>query len=190
MKTTCLVFMLISCAALMRATSNTAPDNPASQQSSSESATNTGRALPRESGHAAAADDGNQPMDGKASDEPRDQGHSSENNRPRPRIGAEKANQPNQPLNSRERSRYGNEMNVDGPALRQSGSAAKEGLVRDEALDNSALPTRPPSVVPRRGQSPNNVSHRGPNPAVMDGLANSNTRNTGAINGTRMNRRP
>ena len=104
-----------------------------------------------------------------------------------------KANRPKQLPNSRRRSIPGNAMNLHQPGSDKSGAAAKGGLIQNETANN-ALPVRPPSAVrPRQRVSPslNNVRHRGPNPAVIGGSAgNSNSRNTGAINGTRMHRKP
>jgi hypothetical protein len=80
-------------------------------------------------------------------------------------------------------------MNLHQPGSNKSGGAAKAGLIRNETV-NMALPVRTPSVVRPTVRSFNNVRHRGPNPAVVAGSVNSDSRNTGAINGTRMNRKP
>ena len=80
-------------------------------------------------------------------------------------------------------------MNLHQPGSDKSGGAAKGGLIQNETVHN-ALPVRPSSVVRPTAPSLNNVRHRGPNPAVIGGSANSDRRNTGAINGTRMNRKP
>ncbi|MGA7447595.1 MAG: hypothetical protein WBQ43_21375 [Terriglobales bacterium] len=60
------------------------------------------------------------------------------------------------------------------------------------------MPVRPPGTVrptaATLNPSLNNVRHRGPNPAVVGGLAggsaNLHSSNTGAINGTHMHRKP
>jgi hypothetical protein len=94
---------------------------------------------------------------------------------------------------SRKRSMPGNAINSHRPDSDKSGGAANGGLVRNEPVNN-ALPVRPTSAVraPVASLNPslNTVRHRGPNPAVVSGSANSLSRTTGAINGTRMNRKP
>ena len=134
-------------------------------------------------------EDGENQKHGKPSDEQRDHHHASDKNHPRSRASLTKANRPKQLPNSRERSIPGNAMNLHQPGSAKSGGAAKDGLIRNETVNN-ALPVRPPSVVRPTVPSLNNVRHRGANPAVIGGSANSDSRNTGAINGTRMNRRP
>jgi hypothetical protein len=52
------------------------------------------------------------------------------------------------------------------------------------------LAARTPSVVRPTVPSFNNVRHRSPNPAVVGGSPSSHSSNSGAINGTRMNRKP
>ena len=51
-------------------------------------------------------------------------------------------------------------------------------------------PIRPTNLVRPPAASPSHVRHHSPNSAVITGSANSNTRSTGAINGTRMSHRP
>ena len=75
------------------------------------------------------------------------------------------------------------------PSLDKSSGAAKAGSIKNEAV-NTALPVRRLSVVRPYLPSPKNVRHRGPNPAVVAGSTNLASRNTAAINGTGMNRRP
>jgi len=74
--------------------------------------------------------------------------------------------------------------------LGEPGRAAREAFAQSEVLNGSALPTRPPRIAPGRGLTANNPHHRSPNPAVVDGSMNPNTRNTGAINGARIVRKP
>ena len=123
----------------------------------------------------------------KASHEQRDHGRASDMNHPPSRTSLTKANRPQQLPNSRQRSRPGNALHQPGPD--KSAGAAKGGLIRNEAV-NIALAVRTPSVVRPTVPALNNVRHRSPNPAVVAGSVNSDSRNTGAINGTRMNRRP
>lgn len=78
--------------------------------------------------------------------------------------------------------------NARSAALGEPGRAAREGFVQNEILNRSALPTRPLRVAPGGSVTANNPRHRSPNPAVVDGSMNA--RNTGAINGTHMVRKP
>jgi hypothetical protein len=75
------------------------------------------------------------------------------------------------------------------PGSDRSGVAAKGGLIQNEAV-NIALAVRTPSVARPVVPSLNNVRHRSSNPAVASGSPNSHSSDTGAINGTRMNRKP
>jgi hypothetical protein len=189
MKTTCLLFLTINCAALMHGRGYAAPSNPASQQTSPQSAAKTVSDDPRDGEHAAPADDGKHQKDGKPSDEQRGHRHASDKNHPRSRASLTKANRPKQVPNNRERSTSGNAMNLHQPGSAKSGGAAKDGLMQNETLNN-ALPVRPPTVVRPTVPLRTNVRHRSANPAVIGGSATSDRRNTVAINGTHMNRRP
>jgi hypothetical protein len=80
-------------------------------------------------------------------------------------------------------------MNIHPPGSTLSAGAAKGGLIPNQTVHN-ALAVRTPSVIRPTVPSLNNVRHRGPNPAVVGGSANLHSRNIGAINGTRMNRKP
>jgi hypothetical protein len=80
-------------------------------------------------------------------------------------------------------------MNLHQPGSDKPSGAPKSGFIRKETVNN-ALAVRAPSVVRPTVPLLNNVRHRGPNPAVMDGSADFHGRNTAAINGTRMNRKP
>ena len=122
-------------------------------------------------------------------DERGDHGRASNMSHPPHRASLTKANRPKQLPNSRQRSLPGNLMNLHQPGSNKSGGAAKGGLFQSEPVNN-ALAVRTPSVVRPTVPPPNNVHHRSPNPAVVAGSVNSDSRNTGAINGTRMNRKP
>lgn len=167
---------IFACAALMIGTSYAVPSNPTYEQSSAESPSRV-------------VDDGKHAQHEEASDEQPSHRHPSGNKHLRSSATATAGKHAEQ-VPKQEAFRNSSTMNVRPAALGESGRAAREGLVHNEILNNSALPTRPPSVVPRTGRSANDLRHRGPNPAVIDGAMNSNVRNTGSINGTRMNRRP
>ncbi len=91
--------------------------------------------------------------------------------------GTASVRQINQLHTSREKSTHGN-------PVRRTGSTAKEASVQNAT--NSTTVFRSPSLV--RPTTPAvTARHHAPNPAVVNGSANSASGNTGAINGTRMN---
>ncbi len=174
---------------LMRGTSFAAPLNPALQQTSPESAANTAIDHPRAAGHAAPADDGNRQKTAKPSDERQDGSHGSENNQVRSPADLTSTNRPKRIPNSREDSTSGNAMKLRRPRAINNGGLAKGGLIKNEKVSD-ARPVQTLSVARSAAPSLNNVRHRGANPAVIGGSTISDSRNAGAINGTRMNRRP
>ena len=185
MKTALSPFPDDSCAALMRGTGYAAP---------SAAPNNSPRVREHSSGisrcrAAAPADGGETQTAGKPSDEQRDHRHVSDKNHPRSRASLTKANRPQQLPNNRQRSTSGNAMNLHQPGSDKSGGAAKADSSRTKQPTTPCLFGRQVSSDPTV-PSLNNVRHRGPNPAVIGGSANSDTRNTGAINGTQMNRKP
>jgi hypothetical protein len=118
--------------------------------------------------------------------------HASDKNHTRLRAGLNAENRPKQTATSQKRS-----LSRKATIRRQlewprSGGAAKGGLIRNETA-NRGSPVRPVSVRPSvatLNPLPNNVHHRGPDPAVVRGSANFGDRNAGVINGTGMHRRP
>jgi hypothetical protein len=229
MKTTCLLFLTMSCATLTHGTGYAVPFSPAIRLSKFEisSSSQCGSAAPlcgkplafrpaspislsqrrlegaafqtalRRSANVHAPRKGEAfPHSGAAEplvstnqafDEQRDHAGASEPNHPPSRASLTKANRPKQLPNSRQRSMPGNALHQPGPD--KFGGAAKGGLIPNETVSN-ALAVRTPSVVRPTVLSPNNVRHRSPNPAVVGGSPTSRTSNAGAINGTRMNRKP
>ncbi len=103
------------------------------------------------------------------------------------RPAPQKANRPRQLPNIRQRSVPANALHQ--PGSNKSGGAAKSGLIPNETVNN-AWAVRTPSVVRPTVPSLNNVRHRSANPAVVGGSPSSHSSNTGAISGTRMNRKP
>jgi hypothetical protein len=178
MKVTRLLFLILiltmSSAGLMPGTSYAAP----SQQTSAPSSTNTASA-------------------GNPSNEQRDPSHASDKNHPRRRARLTAANHPKQLPNGRKRSIPGNAVNLHQTGSGKSGVATK-GVSTQNETASKAIPVRRPGAVrptaTTLNPSLNNVRHRGPNPAVVGGSAggsaNLNSSNTGAINGTRMHRKP
>ena len=188
MRTTCLLLLTISWATLTHGTGYAIPSGPASQQTSPATSTNTVNAHPQDAEHAAPVDGGKRQKDGNPSAERRDHRHVSDENHPRSPATIRK-DRPKQLPNSREHFPSGNAMNLHQPGSDKSSGAAKGGLIQNATV-NKALPVRPPSVVRPTAPLLNNARHRGVNPAVIGGPANSDGRNTGAINGTRVHRRP
>jgi hypothetical protein len=167
------------------------PASPASQPTSSESSANTASGHPFDPGQrdAAPADDRRHQTGGKASHEQRDHSRASDPNHPPSRARLTKVNRPQQLPNARPRFIPGNAMNLHQQGSDKSGGAARSGFIRNETV-NIALAVRTPSVVRPTVPALNNVRHRSPNLAVVGGSPNSHSSNTGAINGTRMNRKP
>jgi hypothetical protein len=199
MKATCLLFLTMSRVLLMQGTSYAAP----SQQTSAESSAHEKSAKPasarphdevsHDPGRVAAVQSGKPQNGGISADEPPDHRQASSRNHPRSHAGLTTANRPKQLPISRKRSLPGNAMNLHPPASDKSGGAAKGGFIQNEKV-NRALTARPTGVarstVASLNPLSNNVRHRGPDPAVVGGSANSASSNTGGLNGTRMNRRP
>jgi hypothetical protein len=189
MKTACLLFLTISWAALTQGTGYAIPSGPASQPTFPESAASTASDHPYDAEHAAPTADGRHQSLGQASDERRDVRRASRNTHLRSRAGLATASRPKQLPNSRKRSLPGNAMNLRQPGLDESRGAAKGGLIPKETF-STGLPVRPSVIVRPTGSSFNSARRRGPNPAVIGGSTSSDSRNTGAINGTGMHRRP
>ncbi len=167
-----LIFML-TCSILINGVTYAAPFHPISEQSSAANASR-------------AADGDKSRADQEASAEQPAHLRPAGNKRSGGIVGTGKriAQVPR-----REARPTSSEINTRLAAVRESARAAKEGFAHNEIL-KSALPTRPPGAVPGRGSPANNLHHRDPNPAAIDGATNANSRNAGTINGTHMARRP
>jgi hypothetical protein len=189
-KITCLVFILIGSAALTLGTIYAAPSNPdrASHQSSFETSANTVGNLTPDTKLAAPADEGKRQKGRNPSRERRDHRQVSEKNHARSPATIIK-DRPKQLANDRERFLSGIALNFHQRGSDKSVSAANDGLIQNEAV-KSGRALRRPYVIPLAGASPTNVRHRGANPAVIGGSANSNGKNTGAISGICVRRRP
>ena len=184
MKTTCLLFLTISWAAWSRGTGYAA----LSQQASVGNSANTSSGHPRDVEYAAPADAGTHQKDGKAPHDRRGHGRASDLNRPPKRPSLTKVNRPQHP-NSRLRPISENAISLHQAGYSASFGAAKAGFIQNEPI-NRAVRARPLSVIRSTEPSFGHVRHRSANPAVVGGLALSHRANTGAINGTRMNRKP
>ena len=165
MKAARLLFLTMSFAAWMQAAAYAAPSIPPSQQTSPDTPANTPSKVSRRDESAAP-------------DHP--SSHASQ---------IKKTDLPKQPSNIRQRTAAGSAENLHQPGSAKSAGAAKAGSIQN-ATAGKAQPVRSPSVAHPVALSPYTVRHRGANPAVIGGSAGPGNRNTGAINGTRMNRKP
>ena len=188
MKGTFLLLLMISYAALTPGTTYAGSSSPRPQQASPESAADTVSDHSQDAGQAAPAAGGKRQKDKSSSGEQRDRRHVSGKNQPRSLATTIKV-RPKQLPNNRERFSSGNAMNFHQPGSDKSGGAAKSGLIQRDTV-NGALPVRPANVIRPTVPLRNNVHHRGANPAVIGGSASPAGRNTGAINGTVVHRRP
>jgi hypothetical protein len=185
MRTTCLLFLTMTWAAWTLGTGYAVP----SQETSPASSANPVSGHPDDAAHAASPRDGKHPTEGTDSREQRDHGGAFGPNHSPSRASLTKGNPPKQLPNSRQRSLPGNAINLHQPGSDKSGGAAKGGFIPNETI-HSALPVRTSSVVRPTPLSLNNVRHRSANPAVVGGPPTLRSSNIGAINGTRMNRKP
>jgi hypothetical protein len=188
MKATTFLFVTIGCTAVMHGTSYAAQSNQLSSQTSSKTAEKTATDHPRDPEHATPATAGKHKTDQRSSDEPQDHRNTSEKNLPRKHPNLTTTNHPKQPPSSQNRSKPANALNLNHPRSDKLDGAAKGGAIHPETVNNG-FPVRSRRVARSTTASPNNTRHRGPNPAVIGGSASSG-RNTGAINGTRVNRKP
>ena len=179
MKTTGLLLLMMVWAAWTQGTGFAVPSSSA----------NPASGHPGDTERTASPRDGRYQTRGKASDEQRKHGPASGPNHSLSRANLTKANHPKPIPNRSQHSLPGNAMNFHQPSLGKPSGAAKGGLIPNETVHN-ALPVRSSSIVRPAAQSLNNVRHRGPNPAVVGGAPEHHSSNTGAINGTRMNRKP
>jgi len=108
-------------------------------------------------------------------------------NHPASHPSPTRATRPKQPSRSGQRSRSGNTMAFHQPGPSRPAAATSNGLIHNQT-GNRTLPVRSPARG--SGRPSNYLRYRGPNPAVIGGPASSNAKNTAALNGTHMGRRP
>jgi hypothetical protein len=193
MKTACLLLLTMSWAALMPGTGYAVPElvacplpwgegvprpafspagggrvrghwGPASLPTSSQSSAETASGHPRDAGHAVSPRDGRHSTEGRASDERRYVGRPSDPNHPAGRSSLTRTNRPNSLPNSRPRSIRGNALHQPGPGK----SPVKGGFIPNKTVHH-AMPVRSSSNVQPSGLRGDNMSHRGVNPARVDG---------------------
>ena len=98
---------------------------------------------------------------------------------------SEQVSRHKQPLTSPRRPAVGNPARVRHPGTDNSVRATKSGLIGHAGVSNVRAPSVPQVVAP----TVPNLRHRSPNPAVVGGPAADKANGTGALSGTRMNRR-
>ncbi len=74
-----------------------------------------------------------------------------------------------------------------GPS--QSAVATKKGSIQNKSVTRVSAVQRP-NMFPSSSPLLDNVRHRGPNPALIGGLGSSKPRESGAINGSSITRKP
>lgn len=188
MKKACLHFLMISCALLAPATACADSARPASRQSPPGNAANSVSNHPYGAGLAASPESGKDQKIVSPSGERLDHRQVSEKNHAPSRTPVA-SHHPKQTPNNQEHWLSGNAINVRQPGSDKRRAVAKSGLIQRHTV-NSALPVRSANSIGPTAPVRNNVRHRGENPAVISGSANSVVRNTGAINGTSVHRRP
>jgi hypothetical protein len=181
------LFLTMGWAALTQGTGYAVPTTPASQQSSAPSSVTTASGRLDAPGRADASDDAKHLAVGSTSRLHQEQHRAPTTNHPPSRAGLTSTNRPKQLPDSRQRSLDGKAMNHQGSGSGKPWGAGK-GELGETVHNASASPTS--SADWSRGPSPNVVHHRGTSPAVLSGSMNADRRNNGAINGTRMNRKP
>jgi hypothetical protein len=183
-----LLFLMCSWAALTPGAACADLSSSASQQTSPEGAATKVNGPPGDAARASVGDGGKHQKEGMPSVGPQGHSHLSGKNHPRSPAAITK-DHPKQPPNNRERSLSGNAMNFHPPGTDKRKAAAKSGLIQRDTV-HSPLHVRAVSVIRPTLSLRNNVRHHGANPAAMGGPANSAGRNTAAINGTSVHRRP
>ncbi len=163
MKISCLVFLVIS-SALTLAASDATASSPAPQRL--EGAASTVPAGKRRVQHRAA----------KANQVPKP-----------PHVA--NTNRLKRPANGQARSTTASPRVQTPSRLSQSVVVEKRGSIQNKSVTSVSAVQRQ-SMFPSSSPSLDNLRHRGPNPAVLGGLGTSKPGGTGAINGSRMSRKP
>jgi len=163
MKISCLVLVVISGALTLGASDATA-SNPAPQRL--EGAASTVPAGKRRVQHRAA----------KANQVPKPPHVANTNRLKRPPNGQARSTTATPRLQPQSR-------------LSQSVVVEKRGSIQNKSVTSVSAVQRQ-SMFPSSSPSLDNLRHRGPNPAVLGGLGTSKPGGTGAINGSRMSRKP
>jgi hypothetical protein len=178
-----LLFLTISLVALTLCTNF----GTQAQQTSPDSLQNTVGAEPHYPDHASRADRGKPQEDGKASVEGRN--HSRRSGKNHPGSGASPKASPQRVSKERHGSPSGKAIGHHQPGSDKRGDVAKSGLNHGTA-GHSSQHVRRADVIRPTVPSLENQRHRGANPAIIGASAKPAGKNTGAISGTSVHRRP
>jgi len=189
MKAARLACLIIGCAVLMRGPAYAAPDTMTSQQASAASSSNAASHGPGEVGQAAPVTLEKQPAKGNSSDAPPMRRDVSREGRPRGRSNPTKTERFPQVSNNASRSMLGTTGNHEQPGSSALGRTAMGGPIRNQGVRH-AFSVQPASGARFNTPTLNNVRHRSPNPAIVGGSGNITRKNDGALDGTRMPRKP
>jgi hypothetical protein len=186
MRTVGLILLALGCAASAVGAAAAGQSVAEVQPTSPRSATNAVGNHSRASDHAAPA--GVRTQTGKPAEARQNQSKVSGNKPPTTDASPTKTSHRNEVPDRRERSVSAASKNSHRPGSDKSGGAAQNGLARNKTVSH-APSNRAPSAVRPSVPSLSNVRHRGANPAIVGGVGASNARNSGALDGTHMNRR-
>jgi hypothetical protein len=181
-----LALLTMSCTVL---TPSGVSANPASQQTSAESSATSANNPQGVAVRAVPVDKPRPPAAEKPSvGEP---GHARSPLVPRPpnHRSVSKPSHPELPANHRLQSMMGKGVNVHSVRSDKIGLAGKTRLSSNPSA-HSAEPIRLSSTARPAAPPVSSVRHRGPNPAVIAGSVNPGRTSNGAIDGTRMHRKP
>jgi len=158
------------------------------QQTSPESTAKTVSDHRQDPEHVIRADGGKRQENGKPSMEGRDRSRRSGKNHLNTSVALPKV-PPKRVSNNRQGSPSGNATDHHQPGSDKRGDVTKSGSNRGNIVHSSQHVRRAESI---RSTAPsvNNVRHPGANPAIIGGSAKPVARNTGAIDGTTVHRRP
>jgi hypothetical protein len=161
---------------------------PPAQQTSTDSNKSAVGDPTQNAERAASPDGGNRQKNRNSFEGPQEYNTVSKKNRARSPAPTVKVHY-NQLQNNRQFSQRGKTANLRPSGSDKSGAVAKGGLIQHKAI-NCAPPFQSANVMRHTAPSHNNVRHHGSNSAVVGGSAISSNRNTPAINGTTVQRRP
>lgn len=186
MKAIGVIFLMLGCAACTVAPASAGQSVAAAQQMSPRSATNAVGNHSRAAEHVAPA--GVPAQTGKPAEAQQNQSDVSGSKPPATNASPAKSSHRNEIPNRREPSVSAASKNSHRPGSDKSWGAAQNGLARNETVSH-APSNRAPTAVRPSVPSLGNVRHRGANPATVSGVGTSSARNSGALDGTHMNRR-
>ena len=178
MRAICLLLLtLANAAALVSGGLYAAPTNPPSDQTASQPEPNAVNAQSnRPNGDGGPQSDASKSGERQA---PRRAG----TNRPRPKVPLPRPHRPQPIAAQRTLPQAVTPANLPSSAPAPS-PVVNHGSPQNEAIYR-ALPVRPGSAIRPVARSAVNSRHRDPNPPVIGGAPSSNSRNTGAVDGTR-----